>query len=92
MGRILAASQKEQALKFEVLVPITEPELTAVASFNYHRDYFATIHGLVLESGEPAHTACLGFGLERLTLAMFRKHGFEPDTWPGEVREQLWLN
>ena len=40
-GRMLAASQREQALKFEVLVQIAGDEPTAVASFNYHHDHFA---------------------------------------------------
>ena len=40
-GRMLAASQREQALKFEILVQIAGPEPTAVASFNYHQDHFA---------------------------------------------------
>ncbi len=29
-----------------------------------------------------AHTACLGFGLERITLALLRTHGLDPDAWP----------
>ena len=40
-GRMLAASQRQQELKFEILVPIAGPEPTAVASFNYHQDHFA---------------------------------------------------
>ena len=24
-----------------------------------------------------AHTACVGFGLERLALALYRRHGFD---------------
>ena len=42
-GRMLAANQREQALKFEMLVPIAGPTPTAVASFNYHQDHFATM-------------------------------------------------
>ena len=44
-GRMMAASQREQALKFEILVPIAGPEPTAVASFNYHQEHFAALHG-----------------------------------------------
>jgi seryl-tRNA synthetase len=89
-GRLLAASQRSQALKFEVLVPIAGPEPTAVASFNYHQDHFADIYGIVLESGRPAHTACLGFGLERITLALLRAHGLEVSSWPAAVSKELW--
>ncbi len=89
-GRMLAASQREQQLKFEVLVRIAGTEATAVASFNYHQDHFASAYGLELEDGSGAHTACLGFGLERIAIALFRAHGFEVGAWPSEVREQLW--
>jgi seryl-tRNA synthetase len=89
-GRMLAASQREQELKFEVTVAIAGPEPTAVASFNYHQDHFASAYGLQMADGSDAHTACLGFGLERITLALFRAHGFDPQTWPAEVRGELW--
>ncbi|HEY4280664.1 MAG TPA: amino acid--[acyl-carrier-protein] ligase [Conexibacter sp.] len=90
-GRLLARSQRAQALKFEVLVQIAGPEPTAVASFNYHQDHFASTHGIEMADGGRAHTACLGFGLERITLALLRTHGLEPDRWPAEVQEQLEL-
>lgn len=89
-GRMLARSQREQALKFEVQVPIASPEPTAVASFNYHQEHFASRYGLAMADGSIAHTACLGFGLERITLALLRKHGLEPSAWPSEVRGELW--
>jgi seryl-tRNA synthetase len=89
-GRMLAASQREQQLKFEVLVQIAGPEPTAVASFNYHQDHFASAYGLELADGAGAHTACLGFGLERITLALFRTHGFDLEAWPPGVRGELW--
>jgi hypothetical protein len=37
-----------------------------------------------------AHTACLGFGLERVTLALIKTHGFDPLSWPSAVRSRLW--
>ena len=89
-GRMLAASQREQALKFEILIQIAGPEPTAVASFNYHQEHFAESYGIQLSDGETAHTACLGFGEERITLALFRTHGLEPADWPAEVRRELW--
>jgi seryl-tRNA synthetase len=89
-GRMLTASQRQQQLKFEVLTPIAGPGPTAVASFNYHQDHFASVYNLRCEDGEQAHTACLGFGLERITIALFATHGFAVETWPAEVRERLW--
>jgi seryl-tRNA synthetase len=88
-GRMLAASQREQELKFEVVVQIAGPEPTAVASFNYHQDHFAAAYGIELQDGARAHTACLGFGLERITLALLRAHGLEPAAWPADVKQQL---
>jgi seryl-tRNA synthetase len=89
-GRMLTASQREQQLKFEVLTQIAGPEPTAVASFNYHQDHFAAAYGLELADGGGAHTACLGFGLERITIALFRTHGFDVQSWPAEVGRRLW--
>jgi seryl-tRNA synthetase len=87
-GRMLAASQREQELKFEVTVQIAGPEPTAVASFNYHQDHFASAYGIEACEG-GAHTACLGFGLERIALALFRTHGLEIDSWPVDVRAKV---
>ena len=64
---MLADSQKAQKLKFEVLVPVISPEQpTAVCSFNYHQDHFGRVFEIRTADGEVAHTACLGFGLERV--------------------------
>jgi seryl-tRNA synthetase len=89
-GRMMAASQRQQALEFEILVPIGGPERTAVASFNYHQRHFAETYGIELADGSLAHTSCLGFGMERITLAMFRAHGLDHRSWPAEIREELW--
>jgi seryl-tRNA synthetase len=90
-GRMLAANQREQALKFELLIPVGSAEnLTACLSFNYHKDKFALNWGLKQASDELAHTACVGFGMERITLALLKHHGFDPGAWPAEVRAKLW--
>ncbi|HEV7584501.1 MAG TPA: amino acid--[acyl-carrier-protein] ligase [Solirubrobacteraceae bacterium] len=88
-GRMLAASQREQELKFEVLVPIAGEEPTAVASFNYHQDHFTSAYEIELADGSGAHSACLGFGLERIALALYRAHGLDQASWPEEVRARL---
>ena len=89
-GKLLSRSQRAQALKFEILVQIAGPEPTAVASFNYHQEHFAERYGLTLENGEMAHTACLGFGLERIVLALLRTHGLDVSAWPAGARGELW--
>ena len=44
-----------------------------------------------LEDGSAAHTACIGFGLERIALALFMTHGCDPDGWPSDVKNVLEL-
>ena len=90
-GRMLAVSQRELKLKFEILVPvISEENPTAVCSFNCHQDHFGKIFDIKTKAGDIAHTACLGFGMERLVMALFKTHGFVPQEWPSAVRALLW--
>jgi seryl-tRNA synthetase len=90
-GKMLAAGQIEQKLKFEVLIPVISDENpTACCSFNYHQDKFGSAFGIRLPNGDVAHSACLGFGMERVVMALFRTHGFDPEKWPRQVRARLW--
>ena len=90
-GRMMAASQRDQRLKFEIVVPvISEEKPTAVCSFNWHQEHFTGKFGIRRHDEGTAHTACLGFGLERVTLALIKTHGFDPARWPAEARAQLW--
>ena len=91
VGRLLADSQREQKLKFELLIEIATPEQpTACTSFNYHGDHFSSIWKFEGADGSVIHTACVGFGMERMALAMFREHGFVISAWPASVRTLLW--
>jgi seryl-tRNA synthetase len=90
-GRMLAISQRDQALKLEITVPIASPRPTAVVSLNRHGDHFGAAFGIHLAGNEPAHSACLGFGHERIVLALLRAHGLWPAKWPARVREALCL-
>ncbi len=91
-GRLAKATQREQALKFELVVPICSTEKpTAISSTNYHLDYFGKAFDIRTQDGELAHTACIGFGLERIALALFKTHGLRLRDWPREVRERLDL-
>lgn len=91
-GRMLAANQRDQALKFELVVPICSSEKpTAVVSCNYHQDHFGETFHIQLTNGEHAHTACVGFGLERITLALFKAHGFDITQWDTDVRRTLGM-
>ncbi len=89
-GRMLAAGQREQALKVELLVQIAGPEPTAMASFNHHLDHFGSTYAIELADGGTAHTACLGFGHERIVLGLLRTHGLDRTAWPESVQGKLW--
>ncbi len=91
-GKLMAISQVEQSLKFELLIPVRSVEQpTACMSFNYHRDHFGTTWGLRDQAGETAHTGCVAFGMDRLAVALFGTHGVEVARWPASVREVLGL-
>lgn len=91
-GRMMAATQKEQNLKYELVAPIClEEKQTALASCNYHQDHFGKLFGIVTQDGESAHSACMGFGMERVALALFKAHGFAPASWPASVRAPLGI-
>jgi seryl-tRNA synthetase len=90
-GRMLSANQRDQGLKFELLIPVASDENpTACLSFNYHQNHFGSLWGMNFADGEAAHSACVGFGLERTALALFRHHGTKVDAWPADVRRVLW--
>jgi seryl-tRNA synthetase len=91
-GKMLAVNQRDQSLKFELLIPITSVENpTACLSFNYHQDHFGHAWHIRAAHGETAHTACVGFGMERIALALFKHHGFDVTAWPQAVRGPLGL-
>jgi len=90
-GRMLASNQLAMELKFEVVVAAyAEDQETAVASFNYHEDHFSKPFDIRCHDGDIAHTACLGFGLERIALSLLKVHGLSPATWPEAVRARIY--
>jgi seryl-tRNA synthetase len=92
VGQMKAVSQKQQSLKFELLVPLrSEEQPTACMSFNYHREHFGATWGIEDANGEPAHTGCVAFGMDRLAVALFHTHGTDLARWPAPVRAALGL-
>jgi seryl-tRNA synthetase len=91
-GRMLAANQRSEALKFEIVTPINDPDnRTAIVSCNWHRDHLASRFGIETADGEVANSACVGFGIERIVLALFVAHGLRVEHWPADVRAALDL-
>jgi seryl-tRNA synthetase len=88
---LMRDGQRSQRLKFEILVPISDPaRRNACGSFNYHVTHFAEAYGIHAADGSLAHTGCAGFGLERIVLALMRQHGLRVADWPDSVRAVLW--
>jgi len=60
VGQVMAVSQRQQALKFELLIPYYPgASPTACMSFNYHREHFGQVWGIHDEKNELAHTSCV---------------------------------
>jgi len=92
VGQMMAVSQRQQSLKFELLIPYYEgARPTACMSFNYHREHFGVTWDLQTGDGTPAHTSCVAFGMDRLAVALFCVHGVELARWPASVRGALEL-
>jgi seryl-tRNA synthetase len=91
LGAALAAGQLDEELKFEGVTPICSGDRpTAVMSANCHRDHFATPFGIETADGEVAHSACVGFGVDRIAIALLVRHGLDPGSWPESVRGRLF--
>jgi seryl-tRNA synthetase len=90
VGQMMALSQREQSLKFELVVPVVPTGApSACMSFNDHREHFGEVWGLRDTMGEIAHTGCVAFGMDRIAVALFATHGLAPRNWPAETRAAL---
>jgi seryl-tRNA synthetase len=88
-GQILASSQRDSGLKVELTVTIGDGPV-AVGSCNDHLDHFGEAFGIETAAGAVAHSACVGFGLERVALALLSRHGLDVAGWPARVADALW--
>jgi seryl-tRNA synthetase len=92
VGTVLAAGQLDEQLKVEGVTAIPGTAgTTAVMSANCHRDHFGRPFDIVTPDGETAHSACVAFGVDRVTVALLAVHGFDPSSWPDEVLARLSL-
>lgn len=91
-GRMLASNQRDESLKIELTVPLYggSASATALVSCNCHRDHFGINFRITGPDGAPAHSACVGFGRERIVVALARHHGADVGSWPPAVRKALW--
>lgn len=90
VGQMMAVSQRQQALKFELLIPYHAGATpTACMSFNYHREHFGVVWNMLDGRGQPVHTSCVAFGIDRLVVALFANHGLDLARWPAATRRAL---
>ncbi len=89
---VVANDQRDRVLKYEIVAALGDPASpNAVASANCHEDHFGRDIGIQAGDGTVMHSACVGFGLERCTLALLRAHGLDVGAWPQSLRERLGL-
>ncbi|WP_211769126.1 hypothetical protein [Kutzneria sp. CA-103260] len=84
-----ALAQRMMELKYELRLPVEGGRSVAAGSFNLHGDKFGSAFHITLPDGSTAQTACVGFGLERLTYAFLSQRGLDVDRWPASVRQRL---
>jgi seryl-tRNA synthetase len=91
VGRMLAANQRDESLKVELVVHLYDGlgDGTAVVSCNCHLDHFGQNFDIETADGGVAHSACVGFGMERIALALLKHHGLDTAHWPASLREVL---
>ena len=77
--------------KYEILAAV-EPEgpPVAIGSINRHQTSFTKAFDIRI-NGEPAVSACIGIGLERLAMSLFSHFGADVKHWPSHVTETLRL-
>ncbi|MFJ4190546.1 hypothetical protein [Kitasatospora sp. NPDC089509] len=83
-------NQRFLELKYELRLPLEGERDVAVCSFNFHDRFFGRAFAIGAGDGAgPVHTACAGFGLERLAYAFLCRHGVDPAGWPEQVRRAV---
>jgi seryl-tRNA synthetase len=81
-----ASSQRLLQLKYEARLAVAPDRTIAVSSFNLHDSHFGSAFDISLPDGSTAHSACVGFGLERLTYAVLCQFGLDERQWPQALR------
>ncbi|HEY6794764.1 MAG TPA: hypothetical protein VI248_08780 [Kineosporiaceae bacterium] len=83
---VIDAAPDRLPSKREHLVPFGQEVQLAIASINHHGTHFGERFSIRDGVDGPARSACLGVGVERLTLALFQHHGLELEKWPADAR------
>jgi seryl-tRNA synthetase len=82
--------QRLGEVKYELMLRIPHREMdVAAASFNLHRDFYASVYDIRRHDGAMAETACMGFGIERWVYGFLSQKGMDPRGWPEHV--SAWI-
>jgi seryl-tRNA synthetase len=87
--------QSQGGLKYELRVTVEpgeggRPRTISCGSANLHEGFFGQTFALSLPGGEAVFTGCVALGVERLALAVFTQHGFDPARWPAPLRDAVY--
>lgn len=86
--------QSQSNLKYELRFAVEpkdgKPRTISCGSANLHEGFFGKTFRIALDDGAPVFTGCVALGVERLALACFTQHGFEPRRWPVGLREAVF--
>jgi seryl-tRNA synthetase len=85
-----AAQEVKNEIKIPALASDGTQKMLACGSINLHGNFFGKRFGFTGADGEPAHTGCVGLGIERWVLAAFTQHGFDEKRWPEAVRRKIF--
>jgi len=86
----LAAFQTEFVVKHELLGRMAVDDApVAISSVNAHGQHFGLGFGIRLKDGSPAHSACVGFGLERWAQWLSSHLPCDEAAWPSTLRDRL---
>ncbi len=89
-SRDKAIYQRMGEVKYELLFDLPHRDQgLAAASFNLHRDFYTKIYDTRVADGEPAESACMGFGLERWVYGFLTQKGLDPANWPAAIAETV---
>ncbi|MFK7959744.1 MAG: hypothetical protein AB8G96_04395 [Phycisphaerales bacterium] len=86
-----AAFQRGREMKYELRLSVAGDFAVAATSFNLHSATFGRSFDMRrADNGRPACSACCAWGEERWVLALFSQFGYDPASWPDELRPAVW--
>lgn len=85
---VKASHQHRMAMKYEYRAILGDHgKAISVMSSNLHSATFGKAFDILAE-GRRANTGCIGFGLERMALALIAQHGLDKTQWPEALRNE----